>query len=302
MITRQRVTVRAATLADLSAIRLIYNQGIEDRVATLDTDAKTEAEIHEWLRDRDERYAVLVATEADGVVGWASLNRYSHRCAYDGVAELSVYVRRDRRGSGVGSSLLRDIERAATRNGFHKVVLFAFPTNEPGRRLYVKAGFRDVGTFREQGRLDGKFVDVIAMEKILKPLVLFVCKHNAGRSQMAEAYFRHFAGDRIEVASAGTSVAESVDPTVSAVMAEDGIDLSRSRPKPLDPALVRRALRVITMGCDVQVCDLVDVPDVDEDWGLPDPKGQSLEKVREIRDAVKAKAKALAGSYAGTRG
>lgn len=121
-----------------------------------------------------------------------------------------------------------------------------------------------------------------------KPLVLFVCKHNTGRSQMAEAYLRHFGGDQIEVASAGTIAADRPDPGVVAAMAEDGIDISAARPKLLTGEFTDRADRIITMGCDV-----AGVPRVDADWGLPDPKGQPPEQVREIRDMVKEKAHQL---------
>jgi arsenate reductase (thioredoxin) len=123
----------------------------------------------------------------------------------------------------------------------------------------------------------------------MKPSVLFVCRHNTGRSQMAEAYLRHFLGDHVEVASAGTIAADTPDAGVVSVMAEDGIDISAARPKLLDDARVARADLIITMGCDV-----AGVPRIDDDWGLPDPKGQPRERVREIRDLTKAKAQALA--------
>lgn len=122
-----------------------------------------------------------------------------------------------------------------------------------------------------------------------KPQILFVCKHNTGRSQMAEAYLRHFAGDAVTVCSAGTIAADVPDPAVVAAMAEDGIDISAARPKLLDPRIAASADRIITMGCDVE-----GVPRIDDDWGLPDPKGQPPERLREIRDLVKAKARALA--------
>lgn len=122
-----------------------------------------------------------------------------------------------------------------------------------------------------------------------KPEVLFVCKHNTGRSQMAEAYLRHFAGDRIGVASAGTIAANAPDPGVVAAMAEDGIDISTARPKLLTPEMVERADRIITMGCDVE-----GVERIDGDWGLPDPKGETPKRIREIRDMAKAKARSLA--------
>jgi arsenate reductase (thioredoxin) len=122
-----------------------------------------------------------------------------------------------------------------------------------------------------------------------KPFVLFVCRHNTGRSQMAEAYLRHFAGGEIDVVSAGTEAADAPNAGVVAAMADDGIDISHARPKLIDPEVVKRADRIITMGCDVQ-----GVPRIDDDWGLPDPKGQPPERVREIRDQVKKKARRLA--------
>jgi arsenate reductase len=122
-----------------------------------------------------------------------------------------------------------------------------------------------------------------------KPFVLFVCRHNTGRSQMAEAYLRHFAGEAIDVASAGTEAADAPNAGVVAAMAEDGIDISGARPKLIDPRIAERADRIITMGCDVS-----GLKRVDDDWNLPDPKGQSAERVREIRDMVRAKARSLA--------
>jgi arsenate reductase len=129
-----------------------------------------------------------------------------------------------------------------------------------------------------------------------KPSILFVCRHNTGRSQMAEAYLRHFLGDRVEVASAGTIAADVPDPGVVAVMAEDGIDISAARPKLLDLAAAARADRVITMGCDVE-----GLVRIDDDWGLPDPKGQPPAAVRAIRDLAKAKVQALVEDLAKTQ-
>jgi phosphinothricin acetyltransferase len=160
------LTVRPACAGDLPAIRAIYNEGIEDRVATLDVDAKTERDIAQWYEAHDGRYAVLVADSPDGIAGWASLNRYSHRCAYDAVADLSIYVARTARGRGIGALLLAAVERRARENAFHKVVLFAITLNEAARRLYRGGSYREVGIFREQGRLDGRLVDVVAMEKL----------------------------------------------------------------------------------------------------------------------------------------
>ena len=160
------VTARPPAFGDLPAIRAIYNQGIEDRIATLDLDPKSEADIARWFDEHAGRYAAVVAAEGSAVVGWAALNPYSPRAAYDGVAVVSVYVRRDRRGAGIGGLLMDELDRIARRNGFHKLVLFTFDFNERGLRLYRRMGFREVGTFRNQGKLDGGFVDVVAMEKV----------------------------------------------------------------------------------------------------------------------------------------
>lgn len=163
------LVVRRAVEADLPAIRAIYNEGIVDRVATLDLDEKSEADIRAWWGNHDERFAVLVAEQAGAVVGWASINRYSQRCAYDGIADLSIYVARAARGSGVGARLMEAFEVAACERDFHKIVLFTFAFNAAAQRLYRSHGFREVGTFRNQGKLDGNYVDVMAMEKLITP-------------------------------------------------------------------------------------------------------------------------------------
>lgn len=110
---------------------------------------------------------------------------------------------------------------------------------------------------------------------------------------MAEAYLRAFAGDAVDVASAGTEAADEPNAGVVAAMAEDGIDISHARPKLIGPELAARASKIITMGCDV-----AGVLRIDADWGLPDPKEQPLERVREIRDLVKSKVRALADELA----
>lgn len=122
--------------------------------------------------------------------------------------------------------------------------------------------------------------------------VLFVCVHNSGRSQMAEAFYNHLAGGRSHSVSAGTMPADEVQPEVVQVMAEVGIDISKRTPKLLTPEMIERASRVITMGCSVEgVCPATFVPA--EDWELEDPKGQPPEKVREIRDEIRRRVEGL---------
>jgi len=159
--------IRLASDDDLESIRRIYNEGVDDRAATLETEPKSASDMADWWSGHDARYAVIVAEDAGRIVGWASLNRFSHRCAHSGIADLSVYVARDRRGHGIGAALLADLESRARRQGFHKIVLHALDSNEQGKRLYDRAGFAAVGVFKEHGMLDGAYVDVVAMEMIL---------------------------------------------------------------------------------------------------------------------------------------
>jgi L-amino acid N-acyltransferase YncA len=162
------LAIRRANRTDLDAIRVIYNEGIEDRVATLDLDPKSPDDIAEWWTQHDERFMVLVAADPSAVVGWASLNRFSHRCAHSDIADLSVYVARHHRGKGIGYALLQRLADEASVSGFHKIALHALNDNEHGKRLYHKAGFREVGIFEEHGLLDEKFVDVVVMERLLR--------------------------------------------------------------------------------------------------------------------------------------
>ncbi|MCL6487638.1 MAG: arsinothricin resistance N-acetyltransferase ArsN1 [Alicyclobacillus mali] len=161
------VDVRIATREDMAAILSIYNQGIEDRIATLEQDLKDMAYMESWFSQHDSRYPVFVANVGPNVVGWADLHPYSHRCAYASVGELSVYVKRSWRGKGVGQALLRQLESHAMEHGFHKLVLATFPFHQAGQGLYRKMGFREVGIFRRHGKLDGQWVDVMWMEKLL---------------------------------------------------------------------------------------------------------------------------------------
>lgn len=163
----ESILIRPAGPGDAAAICEIYNQGIEDRIATLETRLRTAAEQAEWLAARSARHPVLVAEEAGSVIGWGSLNQFNPRAAYDHVAEFSVYVRRSSRGSGVGRRLLERLIEVAREIGYHKMVLAAFEWNVSGIALYTRMGFRHVGIYREQGLLDGRWVDTIIMEKLL---------------------------------------------------------------------------------------------------------------------------------------
>lgn len=123
------------------------------------------------------------------------------------------------------------------------------------------------------------------------PTVLFVCVHNAGRSQMAAGFLQHLAGDRVEVLSAGSQPADAVNPAAVAAMAEVGIDLATAIPKLLTDEAVQEADVVVTMGCG-DACPIYPGKRY-EDWPLDDPAGQGVEAVRPIRDAIRERVEAL---------
>jgi phosphinothricin acetyltransferase len=193
--------LRLASEPDAEAICRIYNQGIVDRVATLETELRTPGERRQWLASRGPRHPVIVAEvepealpgsaseglsgraepvraslgplsvqaglTAPATIAWASLNVFNAREAYRFVADISVYVERGWRGRGVGRAMLQKLVELGRMHGYHKLVLSAFPGNAAGMALYSKSGFRTVGIYREQGRLDGTWVDTSVMETLL---------------------------------------------------------------------------------------------------------------------------------------
>ncbi len=124
-----------------------------------------------------------------------------------------------------------------------------------------------------------------------KPTVLFVCVHNAGRSQMAAGYMRELGGDRIEVLSAGSAPKDTINPQAIAVMAEEGIDIANQQPKILTTEAVQESDAVITMGCG-DACPFYPGKRY-EDWVLEDPAGQDIDQVRKIRDEIKGRVQTL---------
>lgn len=124
-----------------------------------------------------------------------------------------------------------------------------------------------------------------------KPTVLFVCVHNAGRSQMAAGYLKEFSGGRVDVLSGGSEPGDQVNPVAIAAMAEEGIDITGETPQLLSTDQVRQSYVVITMGCG-DACPIFPGKRY-EDWELLDPAGKPLDQVRPIRDDIKARVRAL---------
>lgn len=159
---------RKATIKDIPFITTIYNQGIDDRIATLETRLRSIDDMKEWFTSRGNRYKVVVTEDCNGIVrGWASINVFNSRCCYSGVGDLSIYVERNMRGMGFGRQILNYLIEVAKEEDFHKLVLSTFESNDAGKKLYKSAGFREVGTFINQGMLDDKFVNITIMEKLL---------------------------------------------------------------------------------------------------------------------------------------
>jgi L-amino acid N-acyltransferase YncA len=155
---------RAARSTDCASIARIYNQGIEDRVATFETRLRSPEDIAEWF---DGVHPVTVVEDGDVVVAFAATFLYRPRECYAGIAECSVYVDRARRGRGAGRMALAALHAAARDAGFHKLVSRVFPENTASLALLDSLGWRKAGVYQRHGQLDGVWRDVVIVETLL---------------------------------------------------------------------------------------------------------------------------------------
>jgi phosphinothricin acetyltransferase len=159
------VIARKATVADAGAIARIYNQGIEDRIATFETRLRTEADVREWFAGA---FPVAVACDDGGrVLAFASSSAYSSRSCYAHIGEFSVYTARDVRRRGAGKAALQELIRLARESGLRKLTSRVFVENAASRSLLRSVGFREVGTHERHGMLDGRWRDVVVVELLL---------------------------------------------------------------------------------------------------------------------------------------
>jgi len=158
---------RLADAQDAAAIAVIYNQGIEDRQATFETQPRTADAVAELLRARTDRYPAVVVEDHRNVLGFAWTSEYRPRAAYSGVAEFAIYVTPSARGQGVGRLALGELINEAERRGFTKLVSRIFPENVASRGLCAALGFREVGVYRRHGQLDGRWMDCVIVERLL---------------------------------------------------------------------------------------------------------------------------------------
>jgi len=161
-----KVVIREAKIDDLEAITEIYNHAILTTTATFDTVPKTYAEQKEWFENHGPKYPILVAELDGAVVGWASLSRWSDRCAYSDTAEISVYVKEGYRGRGIGKKLLATIVRKGKEAGLHTVIARISTDNRVSIHLHELVGFQSIGVMKEVGRKFGRLLDVCVMQLI----------------------------------------------------------------------------------------------------------------------------------------
>ncbi|MDQ3863188.1 MAG: arsinothricin resistance N-acetyltransferase ArsN1 [Actinomycetota bacterium] len=155
---------RAASREDAEVIARIYNEGIEERIATFETRPRTAKEIRAWF---DDGYPVILVEEEGVVISFANTSAYSTRECYSGVAEFSVYTARESRGRGAGTLAMEALILAAEKAGFWKLVSRVFVENELSRKLLFSLGFREVGVHERHARLDGFWRDVVVVERLI---------------------------------------------------------------------------------------------------------------------------------------
>jgi L-amino acid N-acyltransferase YncA len=158
--------IRDAAPADADAVAAIYNEGIETRLATFETQLRTAADIGAWLA-AGERLPVLVADDGDAVVGWARIHAYSDRVVYHGVGEVSVYVTEAARGRGIGRRLLEALQDRASELGYWKLIGKLFTANAASAAMIRRCGWREVGMHLKHAQLDGQWRDVQLVERLL---------------------------------------------------------------------------------------------------------------------------------------
>ena len=161
------LSTRIATTDDAAAIARIYNQGIEERIATFETEPRSVEQIAGQLRDKGHHYPTVVVERGGEIVAWASFSAYRGRPCYAGIGEHSVYVAREARGAGAGLVALQALVAAAEARGFWKLVSRIFPENVASLALHRKAGFREVGVYKRHGKLDGEWRDCVIVERLI---------------------------------------------------------------------------------------------------------------------------------------
>jgi L-amino acid N-acyltransferase len=165
---RKILAIRAATLKDVGGITEIYNDAILNTVASFDTQPKTLKEQQAWFKDHDDKHPIIIAEQEGQIIGWASLSRWSDRCAYSNTAEVSLYIAKEHRGKGIGRQLLKAIMKEGQQKGLHTIISRIVAGNEASLDLFKSEGFENVGVMKEVGVKFGKLLDVDIVQKIYR--------------------------------------------------------------------------------------------------------------------------------------
>jgi len=158
---------RFARIEDIGAITEIYNEGIEDRTATFETEHRMTSDVGAWF-ETALAFVTVVGEPAGEVVGYAIAHPYSGRSCYAGIGEFSVYVRRSRRGCGIGQVALEALIEAPRANKLWKLLSRVFPENRASRALMARMGFSEIGVHRRHGKLDGVWKDNVIVERLIE--------------------------------------------------------------------------------------------------------------------------------------
>lgn len=164
MAVLSEIVLRRADIGDAQAIARIFSQGIEDRIATFETEPRTAEDVRQWF-EADQ--PIVVVQHGDAVAAYASLYTHSDRACYAGIGEFSVYVERNARGGGFGKIALKGLIDLAATQGYWKLISRIFPENTASLALCESVGFRVVGTYQKHGKLEGVWRDCVIVEYLI---------------------------------------------------------------------------------------------------------------------------------------
>jgi len=161
-------SIRAADVNDLPGITDIYNDAVLHTAATFDTETKTPEQQKAWFASHGRLHPIRVAEQNGSIIAWASLSRWSDRCAYDLTVEVSVYVHKDFRGKGIGRQLLQAVTHAGKEAGVHCILSRITEGNAVSIHLHEALGYTHIGVMRQAGKKFGKYLDVYMMQKVFE--------------------------------------------------------------------------------------------------------------------------------------
>ena len=291
------MNIRNATPGDVGAICNIYNYYVEHTAVTFETMPVSESEMKNRMNEVIESgHSFCVGEAGDKIIGYYYTHRWNNRCAYSTTLEESIYLDKDERGKGYGTQLFQHLLDHIDQNEVHVLIAGISIPNEDSVRLHEKFGFTQISRMKEIGRKFDKWRDVGHWQLIFNSLpkkILVLCTGNSCRSQLAEGYLRHFAGDKAEVYSAGVEK-HGVNPRAVAIMKEDGIDLSGHTSNLVDEYRNIAFDYVITV-CDNarERCPYYPTGAVKLHHSFPDPaKAQGTEEeitacFRDVRNMIK---------------